>query len=146
MVDFKKLYGVFVDEAMERLAELEDGLLRLEKSPDDKELINTIFRAAHTIKGSSGSLGLKDISAFTHHMEEILDLVRQEKLHPDKELITVLLDATDMIKEMVEAVAANTPFEFSRCSELIDRMKEIKEGQGSKVKGQEETIMCLRSR
>ncbi len=61
MVDYKKLYGVFVDEAMERLAELEDGLLQLEKNAEDRELLNTIFRAAHTIKGSSGSLGLKDI-------------------------------------------------------------------------------------
>lgn len=140
MVDFKKLYGVFVDEAMERIAELEDGLLRIEKSPDDKELINTIFRAAHTIKGSSGSLGLKDISAFTHHMEEILDMVRQEKIPPHsplekggggefKELINVLLEATDMIKEMVEAVAADTPFEFSKCGDLIRRMEEIKTGK-----------------
>ena len=61
MVDYKKLYSIFVDEAMERIAELEGGLLQIEKSPDDKELLNTIFRAAHTIKGSSGSLGLKDI-------------------------------------------------------------------------------------
>ncbi len=72
-------------------------------------------------------------------MEEILDLVRQEKLHPDKELINVLLDATDMIKEMVECVASETVFDFSRCEDLMRRMEEIKEGQGSKVKGREET-------
>ena len=129
MVDYKKLYSIFVDEAMERIAELEGGLLQIEKSPDDKELLNTIFRAAHTIKGSSGSLGLKDISAFTHHMEEILDLVRQEKLSPDKELINVLLDATDMIKEMVESVASETTFEFSRCEDLLKRMEEMKTRQ-----------------
>lgn len=126
MVDFKKLYSIFVDEAMERLTELEDGLLRLEKSPDDKELINTIFRAAHTIKGSSGSIGLKDISKFTHGMEEVLDLVRQEKLGPDKELVNVLLDAADMIKEMVGGVASETAFDFGRCEGLLKRMEKIK--------------------
>jgi len=137
MVDYKKLYAVFVDEAMEKLTELEDGLLRLEKSPADKELINTIFRAAHTIKGSSGSIGLKDISAFTHHMEEILDMVRQNKLTLDKELIDVFLDATDMLKEMVEHVASETVFDFSMCGDLIKRIEELKEAQGSKVKGRE---------
>jgi two-component system chemotaxis sensor kinase CheA len=137
MVDFKKLYGVFVDEAMERLTELEEGLLRLEKSPDDKDLINTIFRAAHTIKGSSGTIGLKDISRFTHIMEEILDMVRQDKIPPIpplekggeggfKDLINVLLEAADVIKEMVGCVASETAFDFSRCTDLIKRMEDIK--------------------
>jgi two-component system chemotaxis sensor kinase CheA len=126
MVDIKKLQGVFVEEAMERLSELEEGLLRLEKSPQDKDLINTIFRAAHTIKGSSGTVGLKDISAFTHHMEEVLDMVRQDKLAPDKDLISSMLEATDMIKEMVEAVSADAVFDFARCGDLIKRMEAIK--------------------
>ncbi|MDI6728831.1 MAG: chemotaxis protein CheA [Thermodesulfovibrionales bacterium] len=137
MVDFKKLYSIFVDEAMERIAELEDGLLQFEKSSEDKELLNTIFRAAHTIKGSSGSIGLKDISAFTHHMEEILDMVRQEKLSPDKELINTLLDATDMIKEMVGCVASETVFDFGRCEGLLKRMEEIKKSPESGGKSQE---------
>ncbi len=130
MVDLRKIYGVFVDEATERLAELEEGLLRIEKSPDDAELINTIFRAAHTIKGSSGSLGLKDISTFTHGMEEILELVRQGKLTPEKELINVLLNAADTIKEMVGHVASESVFDFGRCSDLIKKMEEIKDQNG----------------
>ena len=135
MVDFKKLYSIFVDEAMERIAELEDGLLQFEKSPDNKELLNTIFRAAHTIKGSSGSIGLKDISRFTHHMEEILDMVRQDNLTVGKDLVNILLEAADMIKEMVGCVASETAFDFSRCTDLIRRMEELKQGQGSGVKG-----------
>lgn len=142
MVDFKKLYSIFVDEAMERLTELEDGLLQLEKSPDNKELLNTIFRAAHTIKGSSGSIGLMDISRFTHGMEEMLDMVRQEKIpsRPPlekgdergfKELINVLLEAADMIKEMVGCVASETAFDFNRCTDLIRRMENLKK-QGEK--------------
>ncbi len=126
MVDFKKLYGIFVDEATERIAELEDGLLEIEKSPGDKELINTIFRAAHTIKGSSGSIGLTDISKFTHGMEEILDMVREDKIVPEKTLISVLLGATDRIKEMVEAVASETEFDFGRCEGLMKQMENIK--------------------
>ncbi len=127
MFDFKKLYGVFVDDAMEKVVELEDGLLQLEKSPHDREVVDTIFRAAHTIKGSSGTLGLDGISRFTHVMEEVLDLVRQEELDPDKELVNVLLEATDMIKEMVESVASEAEFDFSRCEDLMRRMDGLRE-------------------
>jgi two-component system chemotaxis sensor kinase CheA len=134
MVDFKKLHGIFVDEAMERLAELEDGLLRIEKAPDDKELLDTIFRAAHTIKGSSGSIGLTDIAKFTHGMEEILDLVRQGKIIPEKILINVLLGAADLIKEMVEAVASEMEFDFGRCEGLLKQMKEKRDKRGSRGK------------
>jgi two-component system chemotaxis sensor kinase CheA len=144
MVDFKKLYDVFVDETIERLTEIEDGLLRLEKSPDDKDLINNIFRAAHTIKGSSGSIGLKDISRFTHIMEEILDMVRQNSLIAGKDLINILLEAADMIKEMVECVASETAFDFSRCTDLIRQMEKLKQGQEAGVKGQEiKTFMII---
>jgi two-component system chemotaxis sensor kinase CheA len=126
VVDFKKLYTIFVEEAAERIAELENGLLQLERSPDDSELVNTIFRAAHTIKGSSGSLGLKDISVFTHGMEEILDLIRLGKLAPDKDIISALLNATDLIKEMVDCVAAESEFDFARCANISARMNDIR--------------------
>ncbi len=147
MVDIKKLHSIFVDEAMERITELEKGLLQLEKTPHDTELLNSIFRAAHTIKGSSGSLGLNDISAFTHNMEEILDAVRKGSLIAEKQLINVLLDAIDMIKEMVEAVAENRPFEFGRCENLINRMKEIKNRQcviGNEQKNKEDRIKTFK--
>lgn len=138
MVDLKKLYGVFIDEASEHIAEIENGLLDIEKNPQDKELINKIFRSAHTIKGSSGTLGLKDISRFTHNMEEILELMRQEKLAPKKEIINTLLKSTDIIKEMVEALASERDFDFSRCSELVKSMQGII--QNASEKGSEQTI------
>ncbi len=128
MVDFRKIYGVFVEEAMERLEELENGLLQLEKLPGEKELLNTVFRAAHTIKGSSGSLGLKDISVFTHNAEEILDMMRQDRITPGGEIITVLLEVADMLREMVGAVASGAVFDFSRCGVLIGKMECLKKG------------------
>ncbi|MEW5745915.1 MAG: chemotaxis protein CheA [Nitrospirota bacterium] len=128
MVDFKKLYTIFVEEAMERIADLENGLLELEQSPQDKELLNTIFRAAHTIKGSSGTIGLTDIARFTHTMEEVLDAMRHDTLVADKEVISLFLEATDLIKEMVECVASESVFDISRCSALMTRMEALREG------------------
>lgn len=127
-MDLSKLKGIFVEETMEKLEELENGLLQLEKSCDDKELLNTIFRAAHTIKGSGGSLGFNDISKFTHRMEELLDLVRQDKLIPDKEMINTLLEATDMIKEMTENISTGAEFDFNRCGPLMTKMEGMKTG------------------
>lgn len=125
-MDLSKLKDIFVEETMEKLEELENGLLQLEKSSEDKELLNTIFRAAHTIKGSGGSLGFNDISRFTHRMEELLDLVRQDKLTPDKEMINTLLEATDMIKEMTENISTDSEFAFDRCGPLMTKMEGMK--------------------
>ncbi len=126
-MDIEKLLRVFIDEAVERIGEIEDGLLEIEKSPQDMELINSIFRAAHTIKGSSGTFGLSDISRFTHCMEEILDLMRNGKLIPEKEIVNTLLEANDILKEMIETVASGGSFDFSRCEGLVSRMKSLAE-------------------
>jgi len=74
MNEQQQLYRTFSDEAAELVSEIEDGLLRLEKNPAEKGLLDAVFRAAHTIKGSSASIGLTNISSFTHDVEEILDL------------------------------------------------------------------------
>lgn len=124
--ELRKLTGIFVDEALERTAELEDGLLQLEKQPHEREMIDTIFRAVHTIKGSSGCMGFTGISAFAHSIETILDLIRKEKLAPDRELVTALLDAADLIKEMVGHVASGAVFDYSRCDDIVARMDQLK--------------------
>ncbi len=67
-------------EAYELLAELETSLLALEESPEDMELIGRVFRALHTIKGSGAMFGFDDIATFTHDVETVFDLVRNEKL------------------------------------------------------------------
>lgn len=146
-MDLNKLKNIFVEETMEKLEELENGLLQLEKSADDKELLNTIFRAAHTIKGSGGSLGFNDISKFTHRMEELLDLVRQDKLTPDKEMINTLLEATDMIKEMTENISSGAAFDFSRCGPLVTRMEGMKTGsnQQSAISNQPSEVKSVQA-
>ncbi|MBI5140900.1 MAG: chemotaxis protein CheA [Nitrospirae bacterium] len=122
MFDSSQFYEVFIEEANEKLAELEDGLLRLEKDSRGGELINTIFRAAHTIKGSSGTLGLDEMSKFTHSMEELLDLMRSDVLRPETDVISILLEATDRLKDMVAAFADRAAFDYASCSGLVDRM------------------------
>jgi two-component system chemotaxis sensor kinase CheA len=93
-----ELVQAFVEEATELMESFEQGLLELEKSPDDPEVLNRIFRAAHTIKGNSGMLGFTDIAHFTHTLEEVLDRMRKGRLRVTRDGMTLLLRALDLLK------------------------------------------------
>ncbi len=98
----------FIAESRELLQNMEDALLRIEQSPDDEELINAIFRAAHTIKGSAGLFGLDYIVAFTHVAESVLDRVRNGELRIEGDLVAVLLSSCDHLVELIEHLAAGS--------------------------------------
>ncbi|UCG78282.1 MAG: chemotaxis protein CheA [Nitrospirota bacterium] len=90
----------FVSEAYELLRELESQLLELEESSDD-ELLNSVFRTMHTIKGASAMFGFDDISTLTHELETVFDLVRSGRMTITKELIDLTLASRDNIFEML---------------------------------------------
>ena len=92
----------FKEEACERLTELEDSLIELEERPDNHELISSVFRALHTIKGSGSMFGFDDISGFTHEIETVFDLVRNGEMSVTKELIDLTLSARDHIKDLLD--------------------------------------------
>jgi two-component system chemotaxis sensor kinase CheA len=96
----------FIAESEELLQNMEDALLRIEQSPDDVELINAIFRAAHTIKGSAGLFGLNDIVAFTHVAESVLDRVRNGELRIDGKLVAVLLATCDQLVALIAQLSS----------------------------------------
>ncbi|HZW25607.1 MAG TPA: chemotaxis protein CheA [Gallionella sp.] len=96
----------FIAESRELLQNMEDTLLRIEQSPEDEEMINAIFRTAHTIKGSAGLFGLDYIVSFTHVAESVLDRVRSGELRIDGELVAVLLSSGDHIGGLIEHLAA----------------------------------------
>ncbi len=104
-----KMAELFLIEAEELIASLEDGLVSIEERPEDQELINTIFRAAHTIKGSAGLSGFATIVEFTHVMENVLEQVRAGNLLVTKELVSVLLSAVDVLKTLTDFVADEKP-------------------------------------
>ncbi len=93
---------VFAQEAEELLTDMEDALLSLETKPDDSETINSLFRAMHTIKGSSGLFAFNPIVAFTHEAESVLDKVRHGERAIDPELISILLESKDHTSKLIE--------------------------------------------
>ncbi|MBI5170878.1 MAG: chemotaxis protein CheA [Candidatus Eisenbacteria bacterium] len=102
-IDLKKFQETFFEEAAEHLSTMESGLLHLEESGSDNEFLNTIFRAAHSIKGAAGSFDFKEIVRLTHVMENVLDKLRSNLLAPTADLTQILLRASDRLREVVDA-------------------------------------------
>ena len=120
------LIADFADEAREHLEELEGALLRLENDPTDAELLNTIFRSMHTIKGASEYLGFERIAGLTHHLETLLDFFREGQLSVDKVAVDVLIDARDRIESLIGEIEAS-----GRESTIIDDLLERAAALGS---------------
>jgi two-component system chemotaxis sensor kinase CheA len=97
----------FSQEVDELLTAMEEALLGLEEASDDADSINSIFRAMHTIKGSSGLFGFDDVVAFTHEAETVLDRVRNGEREIDAELIAVLLACKDHTAQIIQHVLFN---------------------------------------
>jgi two-component system chemotaxis sensor kinase CheA len=98
----QQLRKIFAMESEDTLQQMEDALLHLEKSADDREAVNVVFRVAHTLKGSAAIVGLDAISAFTHLMENILDRVRSGDLLVNADLIQVMLACHDHLVMWIE--------------------------------------------
>jgi two-component system chemotaxis sensor kinase CheA len=92
----------FREEAADLLVELESALLELEESPEDMELVNRVFRAMHTLKGSGAMFGFDDLAQFTHEVETVFDQVRSGNLQVTKVLLDLTFQAKDHVKVLLE--------------------------------------------
>ncbi len=101
--DLSQFQESFFEESAEHLSTIEDGLLQLEQRPQDLDLLNRIFRAAHSIKGNSGMFGFTAVGQFTHKMETLLDKLRNSELSVTVPITDVLLRSTDCLKQLIEA-------------------------------------------
>jgi two-component system chemotaxis sensor kinase CheA len=82
---------------------METGLLQLRTAPDDVELLNSIFRSAHSIKGGAGSFGMKNLTHFTHSLENLLDRMRSLEMRATDEVIGILLQSVDVLRDLLDA-------------------------------------------
>ncbi len=115
----------FREEANELLTELEFSLLELYDSSDDHELVDRVFRAMHTIKGSGSMFGFDDIAGFTHEVETVFDLVRIGQLSVTPELVKLSLAARDQIKEMLDAEEGKGAVDEERKKEIITGFRNL---------------------
>jgi two-component system chemotaxis sensor kinase CheA len=107
-LEMEEILKVFFEESNEGLDAMESGLLTLNASAD-RETINTIFRAAHSIKGGAGTFGFMEISEFTHSVETLLDEMRNGVRGVTADAVQVLLQSVDVMREMTQSAQAKQP-------------------------------------
>jgi two-component system chemotaxis sensor kinase CheA len=107
-IDIEAILKTFVAESGEDLAKMEEALLALEGDPENHQLLDAIFRGAHTLKGNAGSLGFPKVSGFAHVFEELLQRFRNRTLPVSQARVTLLLRAVDALRQMIpEAIAGS---------------------------------------
>jgi len=102
-IDLNRFRAAFFEEASEHLQNMEAALLQLETQGSDQELLNTIFRAAHSIKGASATFGIDPVAKFTHVLENLLDRMREGTILPNVELCELLLKSTDVLSGLIQS-------------------------------------------
>jgi two-component system chemotaxis sensor kinase CheA len=144
-VDQDALVKAFVVESDEHLRMMEEALIALEGKPDDQELIATIFRAAHTLKGSAGACGFPELAGFAHAVEDLLERVRAGKLEANREVVGLLLQSVDALSEAVAAVNDGRSTLSNTHRALLQRLRELLEqgadGGGSPHRGPAEDVV-----
>ncbi len=125
--DMKEIVNSFIIETQEIFEELDNDLLQLEQTPDDTELVNTIFRAVHTVKGTSGFLSLEQLSFLTHHFEDVLNKLRRSEIDFHASMMDVMFTAFDQMKVLAQQVVDGelVPLELD---DLVGQLKAISDG------------------
>ncbi len=120
--DFAQFQDAFFDEVAEHLAVVEEGLLALEQNPDDRDLLNKIFRSAHSIKGGAGMFGFTAVSQFTHKMETLLDLLRNGQKVVTPPVADLLLKSTDCLKTLIDATKSGAAVHDKTVQRLTEEL------------------------
>lgn len=128
--DMRQFLQTFFEESFEGLDAMESALLNLDLGQVDAEIINSIFRAAHSIKGGSATFGLGEVSSFTHGVETLLDEMRDGRRQVSQRDVELLLRAVDCLREMLRAARDSGVFDTERVATLS---REIEQALGNCV-------------
>ncbi len=130
-IDISQFHDVFFEESFEGLDAMENGLLNLDEGAADVDAINTIFRAAHSIKGGAGTFGFMAVSEFTHVMETLLDEMRNGQREVTSDSTNLLLEAVDVLREMLTAVQQKTDTDDERIAAVNKQLEAMLAGEKS---------------
>jgi two-component system, chemotaxis family, sensor kinase CheA len=124
-IDLTRFHESFFTESLDGLDSAESGLLALEDSDPTPDRLNAIFRGIHSIKGAAGSLGFSAIADFTHHVEGVLDQLRQGALAPDREALDVLLPCVDYTRKLILAAREKKAVDTEQAVHLIANLQHL---------------------
>jgi two-component system chemotaxis sensor kinase CheA len=128
------LLNEFLSETNESLISLDQKFVELEQNPKNQEIIQSIFRVMHTIKGTSGFLAFSRLEKVAHSAENLMDKVRNSQIEVTSELISLILKTSDIIKQIVEEIAENSAEKEGDDSEIIEEIHKFVESGGKNTK------------
>lgn len=126
--DMSEFREAFLAEAQEHLQAMDKALLVLERAPSDADTLNELFRAIHTLKGVAATLGYDRITALTHEMESVLDLLRNGEMRADETVVEILFDGYDLLEALIDEVATGSQFGADPAG-LVARLKTLLGGR-----------------
>lgn len=131
---------MYVDESLEHLSDIENDLLSIEEggADIDEDLVNNVFRAAHSIKGGAGFMGLTVVKELAHNLENVLGMVRTREMIPTPEIISILLRAFDRLHDLIENIHSSNDEDVS---EHIENL--ITVTTGSLPEGEKESVSSI---
>ena len=129
--EMKEIINEFMIETNEIIESLDGNLVKLEKDPDNLELLNEIFRGAHTMKGTSGFLGFDELGSLTHRMEDVLNKLRKNELQVNEEVMDVLLEAVDYVKLVLQDIIDNQQGRTDT-SDIVAKLVKVYNGGSAK--------------
>ncbi|OBZ18364.1 chemotaxis protein CheA [Bacillus sp. FJAT-27264] len=103
-MDMNQYLSMFIDESNDHLQSLNENMMGLEANPEDLSIVQVIFRSAHTLKGMAATMGFEDLASLTHQMENVLDLVRNNKLRMQDFIFDTLFKSLDALESMVQDI------------------------------------------
>ena len=121
----------YFQECDELLAALEEGLLALEAGEGDSDTINAVFRAVHSVKGGAGAFGFEAMVAFAHVFETALDLMRSGKLAPDNDVLKIMLRASDVLVDHVQAAKGEGVVDQARERPMLEELEALTNAEAS---------------
>ncbi len=125
--EMQEIIGDFLIEADELIESLDNNFVKLESSPEDLDLLNEIFRAVHTIKGTSSFLGFDQVTTLSHKMEDILNKLRKAEMTVSPETVDVLLEGLDLLKLLLENVRNKVTDELD-LTDILKRLQDKLDG------------------
>jgi two-component system, chemotaxis family, sensor kinase CheA len=117
-IDLTQFHDAFFEESFEALDSMESALLKLDIGAPEPELINTIFRVAHSIKGGSATFGFSDIASFTHSCETLLDELRSGGMQVSLDISDLLLKTVDVMRAMLRSTQSKQPLDMQKVSDV----------------------------
>jgi two-component system chemotaxis sensor kinase CheA len=132
-MDINQYLEIFIEESKEHLENLNESLLSLEKNPNDKNLLNEIFRASHTLKGMAGTMGFIKMSNLTHEMENLLHAIRNEEIQINTDIIDILFKSLDTLEDYISYISEKGEEGNLDSSELVNSINNILQNKGKNI-------------